>query len=225
MPEHRQPRTAFHKLCGSLVGLALAAVSLVAGLPAQPARTAWAKPESPAAANVSCRPLSFSVEPGESQQVDIYVDNVDGLFGADVRLAFDAADVQVVDHDPVAAGIQIQILDTFLSPDFVVRKNADNTAGTIWYAATQITPSQPVTGEGPLARITFTADRALISLITVTSVELVDKNGSELPSTSQGCVIKFQDEPEPMTVLLPAIMGSGKNYDFTLLAPVVMSDR
>ena len=88
---------------------------------------------------------------GQDLVIDIYVQDVVDLYGADVRLSFNTSIAQVVDANPTLAGTQIQPLATFMSPDFVIKKEANNSAGTIWYAATQINPSPPVSGSGPLA--------------------------------------------------------------------------
>ena len=71
----------------------------------------------------------------------MYIDDVVGLNGVDLRISFfNTAIAQVVDQLP-ATGVQIQPLNTFLQPDFVVRNTANNTAGTIRYAATQAFPN------------------------------------------------------------------------------------
>ena len=104
---------------------------------------------------VRCEPASITVPVGVVMSLDLYVQDVGDLYGADVRLSFDPAVVRVVDADQNAAGVQIQPLSGFLKPDFVVRKVADNISGTIWYAATQVNPTLPVTGSGSLARVTL----------------------------------------------------------------------
>ena len=54
--------------------------------------------------------------------------------------SFNTTIAQVV-HQLPATGVQIEPLDTFLQPVFIVRNIASNTAGTIRYAATQVDPS------------------------------------------------------------------------------------
>ena len=94
-------------------------------------------------------PLLSSAAVGESVVVTLYVQDVQNLYGADIGLSFDPAVLEVVDANPSVAGMQIQPLDTFLKPDFVVTAKACNVvdpadpdcavAGRVRYVATQVT--------------------------------------------------------------------------------------
>jgi hypothetical protein len=86
--------------------------------------------------------------------VDVMVSDVTDLYGVELEITFDPNLVEVVDADPGTAGIQIQP-GGCPSPDFVVLNSADNTTGTISYAATSISPSPPCNGSGVIASITF----------------------------------------------------------------------
>ena len=86
--------------------------------------------------------------------VDIMVSDVTGLSGVELGLTFDPSIVAVVDADPGTPGIQIQP-GGCPTPDFVVENSADNTTGTISYAATSLSPSLPCDGGGVIASITF----------------------------------------------------------------------
>ncbi len=141
---------------------------------------------------VRCDPLHASGPFNQNLPVNIYVQDVIDLYGADVRLSFDPSVAQVVDADPSLPGTQIQPLADFMSPDFVIRKEANNSAGTIWYAATQLNPSQPVSGSGPLARITFHADTAGSFVMPITSAQLSKAGGIPIPVSIQDCSVTFQ---------------------------------
>ena len=152
----RRRRRVFTRLVTAVSTAAIAglAVALLVGYAAAdgPASAARSGAEG---AVVRCNPAVITASVQSRVSVEIYVENVVDLYGADVRLSFDPALAQVADADPVASGVQIEILRDFLKPDFVVRKIADNTAGTIWYAATQVNPTLPVSGSGALARVTL----------------------------------------------------------------------
>lgn len=141
---------------------------------------------------VRCDPLHTSGPYDQNLPVDIYVQDVIDLYGADVRLSFDPGVAQVVDTDPSLPGTQIQPLADFMSPDFVIKKEANNSAGTIWYAATQLNPSPPVSGSGPLARITFHANTAGSFVMPITSAQLSKAGGIPIPVTVQNCSVAFQ---------------------------------
>ena len=102
---------------------------------------------------VRCEPQVIVGEVGETVTVDLYVENVIDLYGADVRPVFDTAIAQAEDADANPGnGVQLHPLSDLLSPDFVVKNEIDNSLGTVWYAVTQLNPSPEVSGSGPIAR-------------------------------------------------------------------------
>ena len=112
------------------------------------------------------------------ETLDLYIriNDVTNLYGADVRLAFDPAVLEVY---------ALQELDGILqSPYYIARKEWDNTAGTLWLALTQLSPTLPVTGTGDFARVTFRAAGAAIdSPVTISYSKLSNPNGVEIPAT------------------------------------------
>ena len=152
---------------------------------------------------VRCNPAVVTGSLRSGVSVEIYVENVADLYGADVRLSYDPASVQVKDADPAADGVQIEVLSGFLKPDFVVRKTADNTAGTIWYAATQVNPTLPVSGSGALARVTLLPQMAGTFTMPFTYQKLVLRTGAQIPATAQDCVITFKQLP---ALFLPMVL-------------------
>jgi hypothetical protein len=161
---------------------------------------------------VRCDPASAAGPVGQPLDVDIYVENVVDLFGADVQFSFDTTIAQIVDAEPPEDnGVQIGILDEFLSPDFVLRKIGDNAAGTIWYAVSQICSvvpgepcSEPVSGSGSLARITFQPLQAGSFTMPITYQKLVQKNGEQIEATPVDCQVTFIVIDPDLSVYLPA---------------------
>jgi hypothetical protein len=178
--------TAWRMLAVAVV--ALAALSLAA------LGDAAAAPEGPGMddALVRCEPAVALGPATATLAVDIYVEDVVDLYGADIRLLFDTTYAQVVDADPFAPGVQIQPLAGFLSPDFVIRREADNSTGLIWYAVTQINPSPPASGSGALARVTFQPQSTAAFTMPVTNHQLAAPGGVPIPSTAQPCAVVFQ---------------------------------
>jgi len=86
--------------------------------------------------------------------VDIALVDINDLYGIQVELSFDETKVEVVDADPGSPGVQITP-GSCPEPDFVVLNAADNTTGTIIYAATSLGPSPPCNGSGVIASVTF----------------------------------------------------------------------
>jgi immune inhibitor A len=115
--------------------------------------------------------------------VDVMVTDVTDLYGAELELIFDPTFVEVVDYDTGTAGIQIQPGDC-PSPDFVVSNSANNTTGTISYAATSLSPSPPCDGGGVIASITFHGLSVGNTLIHISSYILSDTNLNAVPVSS-----------------------------------------
>jgi hypothetical protein len=145
----------------------------------------WA---APASSDVAGASLSFSPGPAtihgcETIPVEVWVNNVAALYGADVKVSFDKDVLEVVDANLAKPGIQVQD-GSFLSPDFVVHDEADNTAGILEYAISQAAPSLPVSHSGVLFTIRFRPrSSATASALHFTQAELTDLDGLLLPVT------------------------------------------
>lgn len=152
---------------------------------------------------VSCDPTVAAGVVGQPLEVNIYVENVTNLAGADVQFSFDPTVAQIVDTDSNATGVQIRILDEFFSPDFVLRRIGDNEIGSIWYAGALTNASEPVSGSGPLARITFVAQEAGSFTMPITYQKLVHQDGAQIEVTPVNCQITFieMDDPDLMIYL------------------------
>lgn len=160
-----------------------------------PYHVTLAAPETPGTAVVRCEPLFATGSTTANLQVDLYVANVTNLYGADIKFGFDPSLVQVVDVDPFMPGVQIQPLGGFLSPDLVIRRDADNTAGTIQYAVTQLNPSPPVTGSGSLARVTFQPLAAGFFVMPDNGSVLAGYGGTAISSITLPCLVTLGNVP------------------------------
>ncbi|MEO8084214.1 MAG: cohesin domain-containing protein [Ardenticatenales bacterium] len=117
---------------------------------------------------------------GDRVRVSLQVRDIAALNAVDIRVAFDPTVLQVVDADPATDGVQVELLDTFLKPDFVLGNAADNALGQVWVAATQLNPSPPVTGTGSLAVITLIGSAPGTSGVTVYARKLVHPSGDPI---------------------------------------------
>lgn len=121
------------------------------------------------------QPSSSDVDVDDTITVDIRIEDVADLYGVDVRLSFEPTLLEVV---------QIQA-GSFPAPDFVVKKEADNSAGTVWYAVSQMAPTEPTSGSGVAASITFKGLAGGTSSVAFTYQKIVKKNGEQIPATTQ----------------------------------------
>ena len=131
------------------------------------------------------QPSASNVNVGNTVTVDIWIEDVIDLYGADVRLSFDPTLLEVQDADGNPAnGVQIQG-GSFPAPNFVVKKEADNGAGTIWYAVSQMSPTEPVSGSGVAASVTFKGLAEGTSSVAFTYQKIVKIDGEQIPATTQ----------------------------------------
>ena len=166
------------------------------------------KPALAQGAIVHLAPSEAEVKVGQVADVSAVIENVTGLYGAELRLSFDPDILQVVDADGATAGIQA-IPGQVPYPDYVAKNEADNTAGTVWYAVTQLSPREPASGSGTMITVRFKAKAAGTSRIEVSFVQLANPNGLEIPcSTASGSRITVPatpaEVPEPGALLLLA---------------------
>ena len=143
-----------------------------------------------------------------SVPVDIRIENVSGLYVADVRLTFDPALLTVQDADPGQAGIQIGLGPLLTSGTyFVAVSTVDNVSGTIQLALTQLNPTLPITGSGVLARVVFRpVGPTGVSSIHFTKIQLGNKTGNLIPATTQDGTINIQPWTPSEYIYLPLII-------------------
>jgi len=203
---------------GVLVLLVLAAVVALLPVPALAAGTI-----------VLVDPPSQSVDVGDTVSVDVKVDSVTNLYGVDVRLAFDAAKLEVQDANGSMAGIQVQP-GSFLSPaqGFMAENSADNTAGEVRYVFTLTAPAPAASGSGVLARITFKAKASGTAAITLSDVTLLDDqvqpiaatlmDGSVtvLPVTGPTPTKTLSGTPAPTATVCPVPPPGGVGFPYTV---------
>lgn len=153
---------------------------------------------------VRCDPVFKEIAAGEMFTLDIYVENVTDLYAADVHLRFDNSRLEVVDASANEPGVQVAPLGIFLAPDYIVRNlvTADATNSTVAYAATQLYTDHPspVSGSGPLARITFRPLMEEITTLTFTYQKLARSDGSQIAASTQSCVVNIGPTAPPTAV-------------------------
>lgn len=137
---------------------------------------------------------------GQNDAVEVRVENVQDLYGLDIRLRFDPSVVEVVDEDPATEGVQVRPGD-LLHPDLIVRNVADNAEGTIWFALTQLNPSEAVSGSGTAFVVTFRGKRAGFgSPLSITYQKMASREGAVISASAQdGEVRVVEKERAPPT--------------------------
>lgn len=130
-------------------------------------------------------PTSGEVALGATTALSIRIENVTGLFGAEVHVAFDPALLEVIDADPNTEGVQIQP-GTFLNPYFTAQNVVDQANGKIHFATSQGPDNPSVSGNGILATVTFRGKAAGTSSISFDNVILSDRDGIPISTGTRG---------------------------------------
>ena len=175
----------------------VALLCLLLGL--APAQAAMAQ----SAALIRLVPGSATVGVGSTTAVEVRIENVADLYGCDIRITFNPAAVEVVDADNTAEGLQTRP-GNLLTPDFVVRNQADNASGTVWFALTQLNPSEAVTGSGVVFIVTFRGKVAgASSPLAFSYQKLASRTGDLIPASAEDGEIRVvsaeQAPPTPTT--------------------------
>ncbi|MFZ5809010.1 MAG: cohesin domain-containing protein [Chloroflexota bacterium] len=152
------------------------------------------------ATTVSVNPASATLSGCETIAVEIWVNDVIGLYGADVKITFDPAVLEVQDDDPIRTGVQVQVGD-FLSPDFVLFNTADNLNGTIRYTSTQLNPTPPASGSGKLIIIHFRAKTSGSSSIHFNLIELANREGGGISATGVDGLVTANAPASPILTI------------------------
>jgi hypothetical protein len=167
-------------------------IAFMLGLLASPAFLDMGQAE-PLAGTVSLDPPDAETSIGLSTSVDVRSDGASNIYGAQFAIAFDAAHILVVDADANPGnGVQIST-GSCPAPDFVATNAADNTAGTIDYAVTQLNPTLACNG-GVIATIDLECRDVIGTFpVTITESILSDPDGTPISHTTQHGQITCSD--------------------------------
>ena len=156
------------------------------------ALTGFVRHGDPPQARLYVGPQATRLRVGDTTTLDLTIAQARKLYGIEIHLEFDPEAIEIVDADPAQEGIQLKP-GTLPTPDLVVQNQADNDAGTIDYAVTQLPPRQPGEGTGVVARITLRAKQSSVSDIHFQEYLLADTNGDNIDAISQDGRIRVQD--------------------------------
>ena len=132
-------------------------------------------------AKMNLSPSPLHLPPGGTGGLNLNVSGAAGLFGAEAHFTFDPGVIRVIDADPGQEGTQVALGD-LLAPNFVAMNQANNVAGTVDIALTQLAPMLPCDGDGALATITFEAVATGTSPVGFGELILADSDGGEIPA-------------------------------------------
>jgi hypothetical protein len=177
-----------HTRIRTVLLVTLASLMLGLGLLATLSRQSMLGPAlAQGSTTISLEPPNATIQGCETISVGIWITDVADLYGADVRLSFDATVLEVVDADSGKSGVQLEHGNLLTDTDslrFVVRNRAENITGTIEYAVTQLNPAEPVTGSGVLAIIWLRGSGTGTSDLDFTYHKLANRDGETITSST-----------------------------------------
>ncbi len=174
-----------------------------------------------AAATVRPAPMTIEVAAGALQTVTIVLENAADVYGIDVRASFDPAHIEVVDANPARDGVQVAP-GAFPKPDFVALNAADNGAGTVRYAVTQVNPTPPATGSGTLFTFQVRGKSGGDSQLRIDLVEMSNRSGELLPVQTSGGAVRVTGSAaaQPTAIILPTPISGGQSAATLVATPV-----
>lgn len=129
-------------------------------------------------------PESATAGPGESIFVAARLDYPASVYAVDLQISYHPSVVAIVDADPALAGIQVQT-GSCPRPEFALLNQADNAAGALDYAFTQLNPTLGCAG-GEIALIEFRCIGVGVATVRFEAPTLIsDAQGNPIPYTAQ----------------------------------------
>lgn len=136
---------------------------------------------------------------GDVVTVEVWLEDAGNYYGIDIRLSFDPRYVQV------PAGRVLPLWDVIDGNNhFIIKNEADNSSGLIWYAVTSLNPAQPFTGTGRICALAFYGLAAGTSYVSFTYAKGSTRDGIGMyPGTQDGTVMVRL--PERYMLYLPLV--------------------
>ncbi len=139
------------------------------------------------------RALVVRAHAGTGRQIDIVLDGLKDLYGAEVHLTFDPSVVQVHDADPDLPGTQVRPGAAFSKvSSFVALNRVDNQRGTIDFAVTLLGDTRPLQGRIVLASFELLAIKEGTTEIGFAKVLLADPHARLLRVVSDGIALEVE---------------------------------
>jgi hypothetical protein len=141
--------------------------------------------------------------------VTIQLENVVDLYGAEIQLRYDSAQLKVRDEDPRLEGVQIAPGPLLAFDDrFVALNEADAQAGLIDFVFTLLKPAPPINQAGVLATVAFEVTGSGPFKVEVAQAKFVSSKLTALPVATTALVLAGPQDlksvlPQPVVTRFP----------------------
>lgn len=127
-------------------------------------------------------PSPVEVGWGMTRNVNVVVENIQGLYAIEMRIAFPNSLVQVVDADPSVPGVQIQDGSVFDGFDtYPIQNSVDNSTGLIEYIISITGSDTGMVGSGVLATIPLHSAGLGNAVLSFVEIILCERDGTRIP--------------------------------------------
>jgi hypothetical protein len=131
--------------------------------------------------------------------VNVQVEDVANLYGADIRLTYNPAQLRVRDDNPRLEGVQIAPGPLLAFDDrFVATNRVDGGAGEINFVFTLLRPAPPINQQGVLATVVFEILGESPFVVEISNAQLVSLASQRLPVVTES--LYLEDSPEPAAI-------------------------
>jgi hypothetical protein len=140
--------------------------------------------------------------------VDVAIADVTDLYGAEIQLTYNPAQLQVQDANARLEGVQIAPGPFLVAEDrFVVTNKVDPQSGVITFVVTLLNPAPPVSGSGVLATVAFDIIGSGPYSVDVTRAQLVSSKMVSIPVVAENLVLPTAGQPASPTTPPSLVRG------------------
>jgi hypothetical protein len=159
--------------------------------------------------NVYFSPDPIEIGVGAIRDVNLMVENVEGLYALEIRISFPNSLAQVVDADPGVPGVQIRDGDIFSGfHAYTIQNSADNATGRIEYIRSIAGSDRGRDGSGIIATIPLRGVAAGQGVMAFVEVVLCERDGTSISATYRDSRVNITVQgstPTPTPTLPPGV--------------------
>jgi hypothetical protein len=129
--------------------------------------------------NIVVDPDVTDIGIGETFTTRVWITNVENLYGLDIRLGWDPAFLDFVNHT-VTIPVENHVDGILHQPVTELKDEVNHTTGTYWIAFMSLSPAAPFNGSGMAVDITFQTTTYGTCDLTIESSDLADFDGDPI---------------------------------------------
>ncbi len=155
--------------------------------------------------------------------VNVELADVTDLYGAELQLRYDPAQLRVRDDNPRLEGVQIAPGPLLAFDDrFVATNRVDPAAGLIDFVFTLLRPAPPIGGQGVLATVVFETLGDGPFTVEVSQVQLVSSASEALPVVTEHLYLNDEQTPAASPPVVEVVTGPSWGWWLSLGSLVIL---